>query len=101
MTSSYGFWRNTSSEADLQFKWNLFSGFSNLTRLSVQRCHYIFDDKLFQLLLKEMRALQELELSHCGNLTDAGITGCTNDGAKEDSSFSIADLKGHKHEHEF
>jgi len=80
-------------EPELQFKLALLNGFKNLSQLSLRYCLNAVDDTLMSFIVTEMRALEVLEVSHCFNLSDAGIAGHLVDG-----SNSIRNLKGQSSE---
>jgi len=86
-----GFWKVNAlnDEPELSFKLNILSGFRNLKSLSLWRCPDVVDDGVMQFIIKEMTSLEEFEVSHCSQLTDAGFAGNS-----EDGSDSIRNLKG-------
>jgi len=90
-----GFWKFPDAmgryvdDIDLTSKVELSEGFRNLNRLNLRRCPDSVDDKIMQLIVREMTLLQELKLSHCSRLTDTGLAGDS-----EDGSNSIQNLKG-------
>jgi len=85
------FWRLNSLENEpaLELKLNLLGGFRNLRCLSFFRCPDAVDDLIMRFIVTEMTSLEELEVSHCSNLTDVGLAGNL-----EDGSDSIRNLKG-------
>jgi len=89
--SSGGFWKTNNGDVELQlpFKLDLVRGFRNLKRLSFRHCPDALDDEIIQFIVSEMTSLEELEVSHCSRLTNAGICGTL-----EDGSDSIRNLKG-------
>jgi len=76
-------------EPELPFKLDLLRGFLNLRRLSFFRCPDAVEDDVMRFIVTEMTSLEELEVSHCTHLTDAGLAG-----SLEDGSDSIRNLKG-------
>jgi len=80
---SVGFWRDQVSdmEPELPFKLDLFRGFRNLRRLSLRYCPDAVDDDIMRLIVEEMTSLEELQVSHCSRLTNAGIAGTSEDGS--------------------
>jgi len=97
-TTDCGFWRykHASSglydsylDLELTSKLELLRGFRNLKRLSLLRCPNAVDDDIMQFIVREMTSLEELEVSNCSQLTDAGIAGNL-----EDGTDSIGNLKG-------
>jgi len=89
--SDCGFWRlnELEEEPELPYKLFLFSGFRNLKRLSFNRCPDAVDDYTMQFIMREMKSLEEYEVTHCSRLTDAGLAG-----THEGGSDSIRNLKG-------
>jgi len=90
--SDCGFWRlndDWEDELELPFKVELLSGYRDLTRLSFYRCRDALDDDIMQFIISEMTSLEELEVTHCSGLTDAGLAG-----THEDGSDSIRNVKG-------
>jgi len=85
--SERGFWGAIAP--DLEFKRNLLTGFRNLNHLSFCRCASV-DDQMVQVIFREIATLLELEMSHCHNVTDDGITG----NPQQRDSVSIRNLKG-------
>jgi len=87
-----GFWRSNDLEVEpeLSFKLNLLRGFLNLRRLSLRYCTDAVDDDVMRFIVTEMTSLEELEVSHCSKLSDAGLKGTSEDG----SSDSIRNLQG-------
>jgi len=86
-----GFWRLNSLENQpaLELKLNLLGGFRNLRRLSFYRCPDAVDDDVMRFIVTEMTLLEELEVSHCSQLSHFGFKGTS-----EDGSDSIRNLKG-------
>jgi hypothetical protein len=93
--SETGFWRRqgTREEPETEYKIELLSKFTRLEELSLVRCDESVNDDLIQWIFKEMRSLTKLEISHCSELTDAGLTGKGLDG-NDDSGVSLKNLKG-------
>jgi len=93
------FWRSSpegrevevSEEVPSESKLKLLRGFQNLKRLSFRHSVNAVDDDVIQFIFREMTALEELEVSHCERLTDAGMSGT----GPEDERLSIQSLKGH------
>jgi len=86
-----GFWKvnEWEDEPELPFKLELLRGFRNLKVLRLTLCPDAVDDDVMQFIIREMTSLEELEVSQCSRLTDAGLAG-----AYEDGSDSIRNLKG-------
>jgi len=76
-------------ELELPYKLEVLRGFRNLKRLSFNRCPDAVDDDVMRFIVSEMTSLEELEVSHCSRLTNAGIAGVS-----EEGSDSIRNLKG-------
>jgi len=70
---------------------DLLGRFQNLKRLSFRGCLNAVDDDVMQFIFREMTAVEELEVSHCEHLTDAGITGGTGPSKER---VSIQSFKG-------
>jgi len=79
------------TEPDLVVKLELLRGFRNLKRLSLRYCSDALDDDVMRFIVMEMTSLEELEVSHCSELTDAGLMGTSENGSYSDS---IQNLKG-------
>jgi len=90
-TGAAGFWRSdeVETEPSLSIRLDLLGGFRNLRRLSFYRCRDAVDDDVMRFIVTEMTSLEELEVSHCSKLSDAGIRGTLDDG-----SDSIRNLQG-------
>jgi len=97
-TTDCGFWRYKHASSglydayldhELTSKLELLRRFRNLKRLSIRRCPDAVDDDIMQFIVREMTSLEELEVSGCLQLTDAGIAGNL-----EDGTDSIRNLKG-------
>jgi hypothetical protein len=95
--SETGFWRRqgTTEEPEIEYKIELLRKFTRLEELSLVRCDDSVTDDLIQWMFKEMRSLTKLEMSHCSELTDAGLTGKGLNG-NDDSGVSLKNLKGTK-----
>jgi len=90
----YGFWRvrdllGQYIDIELTSKLELLGGFRNLKRLSLRRCPDAVDDKIMQFIVKEMTSLEELEVTHCSQLTDVGFAGTSGDGSDAIRIFEI------------
>jgi len=89
------FWRYCSEKkgrrrVPLDTKLEYLRGFHNLKRLSFRQCRDAVDNEVMQLIFREMTDLEELKVSDCPRLTDAGISGT----GPEKNRVSFKSLKG-------
>jgi len=83
-----GFWRTSrrGGEPELPMKLDLLRRFRNVKRLSLRYCPDAVDDDIMRFIVEEMKSLEELEVSHCSRLTNAGVAGTSED-------YSIRNVK--------